>query len=161
MKNKLYNAANAELEQFFKAATQIPFFEFMDIQNIDAVNSEGENALHLAIVQNNVAISKLLIDAGININQHGELGQTPLHIASSFGHTEIVKLLVEAGADLFALTEGNPPFTLARFGKHDEICDYLGVEMKKAQTKDPQIWIRARISQLTNELSRLKVQLHK
>jgi glycyl-tRNA synthetase (class II) len=73
---------------------------------------------------------------------------------------EIVKILVEAGADLFALTEGDPPFTLARFGKQDEICDYLAVEMKKKQSEDPQIWIRARINQLRAEIQRLEERLN-
>ncbi len=158
-KNKLHLTAPSEVKSFFEQAREIPPFESMDIQNIDGVNCEGENALHLAIAQNNVFISKYLIDTGININQPGDLGQTPLHMACSFGYMEIVKLLVEAGADLFALTEGYPPFTLARFGKHDEICDYLGDEMKKTQSKDPQIWIKARMKQLNNELMRLEKRL--
>jgi len=74
---------------------------------------------------------------------------------------EIVKILVEAVSDLFALTKGNPPFTLARFGKHDDICDYLAVEMKKKQTEDPYVWIRARIKQLRAEIQRLEREVNR
>ena len=70
--------------------------------------------------------------------------------------TELVRALVERGADLFALTEGEPPFTLARYGKHDAICDYLGEEMRKRQDQDPAMWIRARIKQLRAEIARLE-----
>jgi hypothetical protein len=104
-------------------------------------------------------IAKLLIGQSININQLGDLGRTPLHEACAFGNIEVVKALVAAGADLFALTEGDPPFALARYGHHDDICDYLAGEMRTRQDQDPQIWIRARIKQLRAEIERLERQL--
>lgn len=148
-----------ELRRFLKQAKEQQFFESLSPQNINAVNCEGDNVLHLAIHQNNTEIAKQLIKEGINIHQPGDLGHTPLHEACAFGNMEIVKALLEAGADLFALTEGNPPFTLARFGGHDQICDYLTGEMKKRQAEDPKIWIRARIKQLRAEIERLEMRL--
>jgi hypothetical protein len=128
----------------------------VDISSINAVNCDGENALHVAIHRGETEMAKLLIAEGIDIHQPGDLGNTPLHDACSLGNMEIVRALVESGADLFALNEGNPPFTLARFGKHDVICDYLAMEMKKRQAEDPKIWTRARISQLQREIVRLE-----
>jgi hypothetical protein len=137
----------------------LPGFESVDVSNISAMNSEGENALHIAIHRGDTEMATLLIDEGIDIQQPGDLGHTPLHEACSFGNFEVVRVLVQRGADLFALTEGNPPFTLARFGKHDAICDYLAVEMKKRQSQDPAIWTRARIRQLRQEIARLEKAL--
>jgi hypothetical protein len=134
----------------------LPGFDSVDVSNINAMNSEGENALHIAIHRGDTEMAKLLIAEGIDIHQPGDLGHTPLHDACTFGNIEVVRVLVERGADLFALTEGNPPFTLARFGKHDDICDYLAVEMKKRQAQDPAIWTRARIRQLQVEIARLE-----
>src|SRR6266498_3521942 len=149
-----------KLKTFIDKIRSLPDFESVDFQDINSTNSEGENALHVAVRWKETEAVQLLIKEGININQPGDLGHTPLHEACSSGNMEIVKILVEAGADLFALTEGDPPFTLARFGRHDEICNYLAVEMKKKQTEDPQVWIRARIKQLRAEIKRLEKRLN-
>jgi Ankyrin repeats (3 copies) len=115
----------------------LPGFEAADVSNIDTMNFEGENALHIAIHRGDIDIAKLLISEGIDIHQPGDLGHTPLHEACSCGRIEVVRALVDHGADPFALTEGEPPFALARYGKHDAICDYLAVEMKKRQSGRP------------------------
>lgn len=138
---------------------ELPGFEAADGSNINAVNGEGENALHIAIHRGDTEMAKLLIAEGIDVHQPGDLGHTPLHEACAFGNMAVVRALVESGADLFALTEGEPPFTLARFGKHDAICDYLAAEMKKRQTEDPAVWTRARIRQLRREIERLEKRL--
>ena len=148
-----------ELLSFFEQAKDLLLLESTSPENINAVNCEGENALHLAIHQNNIEIAKQLIKAGINVNQPGDLGHTPLHEACSLGNLELIKVLLNAGADPFALTEGKPPFTLARFGGHDEVCNFLAVEMKRRQDHDPKIWIRARIKQLRTEIDRLERRL--
>ena len=148
-----------ELIRFLEQAEELESFDSLSPQNINAVNCEGENVLHLAIHQNNTEIANQLIKEGINIHQPGDLGRTPLHEACAFGNMTVVNALVAAGADLFSLTEGYPPFTLARFGGHDEICDYLAGEMKNRQTEDPKIWIKARMKQLRVELERLERKL--
>jgi len=149
-----------KLKAFIDKVRALPTFETVDFQDVNSTNSEGENALHVAVLWKETEVVRMLIKEGINIDQPGDLGHTPLHEACSSGNMEIVKILVEAGADIFALTEGNPPLTLARFGKHDGICDYLAVEMKKKQTEDPQVWIRARIKQLRAEIQRLEKRLN-
>ena len=72
-------------------------------------------------------ISKLLIDAGADVNARGgvsavagfDLNQTPLHFAANNGNFELVKLLVEHGADVNAMNyEGATPLYKA--------CEYLG-----------------------------------
>ncbi len=149
-----------QLEAFLESINKdILLFEDVDFSDINATNCEGENALHIAVHQENLEIAKELVSSGINVNARGDLGHTPLHEAAHNGKIETVKFLVENGADLYALTEGNPPFALARFGGHDEICDYLAVQMKKAKNKDDKVWVKAQISYLEREIDRLKKQL--
>ena len=64
------------------------------------------------------------------------------------GNAEMVKLLIDGGADVFALSEGDAPFTTARLGSHDDICELLAPLMEEAQKGDPNVWVRARIAQL-------------
>jgi hypothetical protein len=72
---------------------------------------------------------------------------------------ELVKLLIDRGADMFALSEGDAPFTAARLGGHDDICDLLTPLMQEAQKRDPKVWTRARIAQLQREISLLEKKL--
>lgn len=152
-------AMTTQLKEFLEKVQELPLFEDLDFSDINAVNCEGENALHIAVAWDDIEAIKLLLAEGININQPGDLGHTPLHQACMRGSLEIVKLLVENGADLFALTEGHPPFTTARFAKNDHICDYLVAEMTKKQKEDPAVYLRARIRQLEAEIQRLEKQI--
>jgi ankyrin repeat protein len=110
------------------------------------------------LAEANTIFAKELIEIGIEINARGDLGRTPLHEAASSGDLQIVKLLVESGADVYALTEGYPPFTLARFSKKNDVCDYLSEEMKKAQSKNSAAWAKAQIEYLKREISRIEKQ---
>jgi ankyrin repeat protein len=148
-----------QLQHFLEKVKGLPMFEESDFSDINAVTCEGENALHVAVCWGDIEAVRLLLDAGINVNQPGDLGHTPLHEACMRGSLEIVKLLVENGADLFALTEGHPPFTTARMAGNDHICDYLAGQMKLKQGEDPAVYIRARIQQLQAEIKRLEKQL--
>lgn len=148
-----------KLEKFLiDLKKEIPSFEEADFTNISWCNYEGENALHIAIGRYEYEIAKELIELGVEINARGDLGRTPLHEAASKADLRFVKLLVESGADVHALTEGYPPFTLARFSKKDDICDYLGQVMKQAQSADSAAWAKAQIEYLKREISRIERQ---
>jgi ankyrin repeat protein len=134
-------------------------FADVDLSDINACATDGDNALHFAVHKNDVAAARALIDAGVEVNKAGDLGYTPLHVATMKGNVEMVELLIERGADVFALSEGYPPFTTARLANQDRICDLLEPIMRQAQTHDPAIWVRARISQLKRELASLETKL--
>ncbi|POZ52027.1 ankyrin repeat domain-containing protein [Methylovulum psychrotolerans] len=144
-----------KLINFLETLCELPDFENTDFSDINATNYEGDNALHLAILRDEYEIAEELIELGINIDARGDLGRTPLHGAASTGKMQFVMLLVENGADLFALNEGYPPFTLARFSKNDAICDYLAIKMKEYQEKDATVYIKAKIKYLEREIDRL------
>lgn len=62
-----------------------------------------------------VAIAKLLVAAGADINEPGEFNMTALHIACSWGHADMVKFLHAHGADLYAVDHyGRTPAMLTR-----------------------------------------------
>lgn len=65
-------------------------------------NKNGDTALMVAAFENRIEITKLLIDAGVDLdienNSNGTNG-TALLLASYNTHIEITKMLIEAGAD--------------------------------------------------------------
>jgi ankyrin repeat protein len=148
-----------ELEVIFSRVRATADFAATDFTDLNATSSDGDNALHCVVRWGDVGAARTLLDAGIEVNQAGDLGYTPLHVACMQGNPEMVLLLIEKGADLFALSEGEPPFTVARRSGHDRLCDQLGPLIEAAQKRDPQAWVRARIAQLRREISALEKKL--
>lgn len=134
-------------------------FAETDFSDVNATSSDGDNALHCVVRWGDLAAAKALIDAGIDINKAGDLGYTPLHVACMEGNGEMVKFLIDKGADMFALSEGYPPFTSARLSGHDNICELLAPFMDEAYKRDPNVWVRARIAQLRREIALLEKKL--
>src|SRR5262245_28065968 len=127
---------NPQVATLLARINELPLWLGVVFDDVNTVNGDRDNALHVVVTWNDLEAARLLIDAGINVNQHGDLGRTPLHNACSFGHKEMVGLLVEHGADLYARDEGDSAFSLARLAGHDDICDFLRPLMIEAQKKD-------------------------
>jgi ankyrin repeat protein len=147
------------LEEIFTRLHGTADFADTDFSDINATSIDGDNALHCVVRWGEWAAAKALIDAGIDVNKAGDLGYTPLHVACMGGSAEMVKLLIDSGADLFALSEGDAPFTTARLGGHDHICGLLAPLMEQAQKVDSNIWVHARIAQLRREIASLEKKL--
>ncbi len=72
---------------------------------VDVGDNENNTALHMAVRQRDVNITKLLIKYGANVNmQESDGGHTPLHMAVSKGYMDIMELLLNAGADPYIKT---------------------------------------------------------
>lgn len=71
-----------------------------DLVNLKNEHNKGNSALIEASIIGNKVISKMLIDAGANINIKNNYGVTPLMEAVEKGNKEIVKTLIENGADV-------------------------------------------------------------
>jgi glycerophosphodiester phosphodiesterase len=62
------------------------------------VSRSGE-ALALATKSNFVAIVKLLVEAGVDVNYQNKQGETALHVAAQYGFDECAKALLEGSGD--------------------------------------------------------------
>ena len=57
--------------------------------------------------------TRLLLDAGVDVNQANEAGDTALHAAAGTGLLSLIQLLVDRGASLEAMTKaGQTPLAL-------------------------------------------------
>ncbi|MEE3003737.1 MAG: ankyrin repeat domain-containing protein [Pseudomonadota bacterium] len=61
--------------------------------DLNQLNSDGENIIHIISKQNKVAILKKLANRDINFEQKNNEKKTPLDLAKEYNHQEIVKLL--------------------------------------------------------------------
>jgi len=78
------------------------------------------------VFENDIAILKQLIEAGIDVNQILEDDETPLMIAAHHGNLELVQMLVNAGANVNALpSSGYYALWNAANQGWQEIYDYL------------------------------------
>jgi ankyrin repeat protein len=71
---------------------------------------EGDSCLHLAVLRGDRRAIELLLNAGLNVNDIGDMGFTPLHYAYMVGFDDIVQMLIEHGADQNIINEfGDKP----------------------------------------------------
>ena len=87
--------------------------------NVNAKDSTGKTALHLAVFNKNMDVVKSLITAGADVNAKDNNGMTPLHIIGDLSlKFEYIKPLVNAGANINETDkDGNTPLILAsQFG---------------------------------------------
>jgi ankyrin repeat protein len=73
-------------------------FSYVTFDDLNATNALGDNALHCVCVWGDIDAARVLIEAGININQKGEHGFTPLAAAENCGHVGVADLLRSLGA---------------------------------------------------------------
>ena len=68
--------------------------------SIDAHDSHGRTALHIAAHAGRTSTVRALVAAGATLNAHTRYGWSPLTDACKEGHHECVAVLVAAGADV-------------------------------------------------------------
>jgi len=84
------------------------------IGNINGEAESGKTVLEAAIKKRNVAVLKLLLENGADVNRANYKGETPLHLATIKGLPEIEKTLINYHAHLEAQNkDGVTPFQLA------------------------------------------------
>ena len=96
--------------------------------NLEATDSHGKVALHIAASKGHEQIVKLLLENGAEVGAiHSETKWTSLHMAAIFDHEQIVKLLLSYGAEFGAIEarlKQTPLHITARKG-HDRIVQIL------------------------------------
>lgn len=98
--------------------------------NATAKNQTRVRPIHSAIANRNpeeaLALARLLIERGAEINVAQEGGWTPLHQAAAHGQADLVKILLDRGADPGALSaDGRAPEQMAREGGFDAVADRI------------------------------------
>jgi len=69
--------------------------------NINKESLNGNNALMISILKQNIGIAKILLDTNrCKINHQNKEGLTVLHYATMHGYHEITRLLIERGANI-------------------------------------------------------------
>lgn len=94
--------------------------------NVSSQNGYQVYPLHAALSNNHSTISKMLIEAGseVNVRQHG--GLTPLHFAAQHGNIDLIIILLEQGADIRAVNDtGETPADYAAKKGFHEIAEIL------------------------------------
>jgi len=148
-----------ELRALLDKIASTASFSGVDSSDVNATNSDGDNGLHCVVGWGDLEAAKLLVAAGVEVNQFGDLGFTPLHLACMKGDFALVEFLISSGADLFAQSEGELPFSIARLYGHDAICEYLAPLVDRHLQADPQAYIKSRIAQLKREIDKLEAKL--
>ena len=73
--------------------------------NVSSRNGFNVYPIHSAVAANYDMISKMLLEAGAEVNVVQQSGATPLHSAAHNGNIDLLIVLLEAGANVNAITE--------------------------------------------------------
>ena len=105
------------------------------LQLLDAhpelVHARGTNGNDLlGMSGGRLALTRLLIERGADVNRGNDYGWTKLHQAGYSNDSELARLLLGSGArvDLFARGDGGTPLVAALFWGHREVAELLGLE---------------------------------
>ena len=95
--------------------------------NLDWQDYEyGWTALHWCAYLNHPEISRMLIDAGADVNIQHNGGWTALHWCADLNHPEIARMLIDAGADVNIQNEfGWTALHLCAYLNHPDIARIL------------------------------------
>ena len=100
------------------------------VENGAEINVKGSHVktfpLHSAVSSGNLAIVKILLQNGANVNIQNRTGKSPLCLAATGNRLDLVKLLVQNGAQIDLKDNHNQtPLDLALRNSHDTIAYYL------------------------------------
>jgi ankyrin repeat protein len=94
--------------------------------NAYSTSEQRVQPLHSAAAGRHIAVCRVLIAAGADVNATQRLGFTPLHAAAQHGDVEMVELFLSAGADPSAATDdGATPADLADGAGHVDVARRL------------------------------------
>jgi ankyrin repeat protein len=105
----------------------------------EARTEDGSTALHLAALEGQAAVARLLLASQAQVNARGLREETPLHMAMYDGHREVAELLLASQADVNAQnTAGETPLHLAARKGYHELVELLLEHHAEVNAKDRQ-----------------------
>jgi uncharacterized protein len=96
------------LEQFLLRSSDALFPDKTRIPKPLTVHSrasDGDTPLHIAALWGDRHATRMLLEAGADVNAKGDMSCTPLHFAVSNNHVQVAEVLLEHGADPEAMSE--------------------------------------------------------
>ena len=134
-----------QLHFFCKKGMTASVMRMLAMRSIDVEAKGGEHGwtcLIAAAHYGHLAICRLLLDKGAQLEAKHSLGWTPLHCAAGEGHAEIVRLLCDRGADVEARTNiENRPLHFAACSSLISVVKEL-IEERNAEinARDNDLW---------------------
>lgn len=99
-------------------------------------NASGDSALHLACLDGELNISRLLLAHGSHIDEPGDMHNLPIHLAAAGGHEPLVILLILRGCALSSNANGALPSALASgFERIKKILSEIETEGEPARER--------------------------
>lgn len=96
--------------------------------NISSQNGFNVFPLHASVSANNTSISRMLLEAGAEVNIFQQGNMTPLHFAAQHGNIDLIILLLEKGADIHAITStGDTASMIASSKGYHELASILQI----------------------------------
>ncbi len=84
---------------FYNATDTVTKILYKTPEIVDYRDKELNTSLHIAALQGNITICKILIAEDANVNAENEYGYTPVYNAVKSNNIDLVKLLVDNGAE--------------------------------------------------------------
>ncbi len=95
------------------------------------VNSPSHNRMHVmplhsAVAHQDLAISRMLLEHGADVNATQADDSAPMHEAAGNGQLEMVQLLIEFGAEVNQkMSDGRTPLAVAEQAGHIKVMEFL------------------------------------
>lgn len=110
------------------------------IEFVNAKNEFGETALFNAVINEDVEMTKLLIDNGTDVNVKNKSGNTPLMLiatqyTTSQNKINIANMLIERGANIYI--EDNSGKAVFDIAKTEEMKNIFKKAIQKTYTQEP------------------------
>ncbi|MCX6928749.1 MAG: ankyrin repeat domain-containing protein [Verrucomicrobia bacterium] len=104
-----------------------------------ARTEDGSTALHLAALEGQTEIVRLLLNSRADVNARGLREETPLHMAMYDGHREVVELLLAKQANVNAQNSaGETPLHVAERKGYRDLVEMLLNHHAEVNVKDQQ-----------------------